>query len=83
MTTNETVTKFEESNIYEMQFITDSELKPRFICVKRTNKTARFERFQHPSDGFTRKIQVYNGVEYIRQGSYSMAPSIHADNLVG
>ena len=35
--------KFETGNIYTMTFAGDSELKPQFICVKRTSKMATFE----------------------------------------
>ena len=83
MTTENTLIKFEAGNIYQMNFIGDSELKPQFICVKTTAKTATFERFQNPSDVITRKIKTWNGVEYIVDGTYSMAPSIHADKIVG
>ena len=82
-TTENTLIKFEEGNIYQMNFIGDSELKPQFICVKTTAKTATFERFMHPTDKITRKIKTYSGVEYIREGNYSMAPSIHADKIIG
>ena len=74
--------KFEVGNIYSMSFIGDSELKPQFICVKRTAKTVTFERFQQ-TESISRRIKVHNNVEYILDGSYSMAPSIHADRVVG
>lgn len=76
-------TTFETGNIYRMNFIVDSDLKVDYICVKRTEKTATFERFQRPSESLTRKIKVYNNVEYVLDGSYSMAPSIYADKIVG
>lgn len=63
-----------------MGFIGDSNLKPEFICVKRTEKTATFERFQG-TEKMTRRINVHNGVEYIREGSYSMAPTIYANHI--
>jgi hypothetical protein len=78
-----TVIAFETGNIYQMNFIGDSELKPQYICVKTTGKTATFERFRNPSDKITRKIKVWENVEYIVDGSYSMAPSIYADKVVG
>jgi hypothetical protein len=78
-----TVIAFETGNIYQMNFIGDSELKPQYICVKTTGKTATFERFRNPSDKITRKIKVWDNVEYIVDGSYSMAPSIYADKVVG
>jgi hypothetical protein len=78
-----TVIAFETGNIYQMNFIGDSELKSQYICVKTTGKTATFERFRNPSDKITRKIKVWDNVEYIVDGSYSMAPSIYADKVVG
>jgi hypothetical protein len=78
-----TVIAFETGNIYQMNFIGDSELKPQYICVKTTGKTATFERFRNPSDKITRKIKVWDNVEYIVDRSYSMAPSIYADKVVG
>jgi hypothetical protein len=76
-------TKFETGNIYEMSFIGDSDLRPKFICVAITKTTATFERFQNPSESIKRKIKVYNNVEYIVDGNYSMAPSIRANRIVG
>ena len=77
-----TVAKFEEGNIYQMGFIGDSELKVKFICTKITAKTATFERFQG-TEKFTKKINNYSGVEYVRYGSYSMAPTIYSDKIIG
>ena len=74
---------FAVGNIYCMQFIGDSDLKPKWICVKLTPKTATFEKFKNPSESITRKIKTYAGIDYIVNGSYSMAPSIHADKVVG
>ena len=79
--TNST-TKFETGNIYEMRFIGDSELRPEYICVKRTAKTVTFEEFGRTTS-ITRRIKTYNDVEYIVDGNYSMAPSIKADKIVG
>lgn len=80
---NNQLAVFEVGNIYQMDFIGDSQLKPHFICVKRTAKTATFERFKSNKDSITRKIQVFNNSEYIREGSYSMAPAIYANKVVG
>ena len=76
------MTQFEAGNIYEMSFIGDSELKPQWICIKRTAKTVTFERFQK-KESITRRIKSYNNCEYILDGSYSMAPSINAGKVVG
>lgn len=76
--------KFEEGNIYEMSFIGDSDLRPQWICIKRTAKTVTLERFQK-TESITRRIKTsfYDGVEYILEGSYSMSPSIYANKVVG
>jgi hypothetical protein len=76
-------TKFEVGNIYEMSFIGDSNLRPQYICVKRTAKTVTFEKFQNPSDSITRRIKNHDGREYILQGSYSMSPGIYSHRVVG
>lgn len=76
-----TTTQFETGNVYEMTFIGDSNLRPEFICVKRTPKTVTFERFKG-TESMTRKIKVYDNCEYILDGSYSMAPRIKADKIV-
>ena len=75
--------KFESGNIYGMRFIGDSNLVTSWICTKRTAKTVTFEKFKNPSDKMNRRIKTYNGVEYVLQGSYSMAPSIKASNIIG
>tara|TARA_R110002012_G_scaffold4881_2_gene22312 strand:- start:1063 stop:1305 length:243 start_codon:yes stop_codon:yes gene_type:complete len=74
-------TKFETGSVYEMRFIGDSELKVKWICTKLTAKNATFQKFEG-SEKITKKIRTYNNVDYILQGSYSMAPSIHADRIV-
>lgn len=76
--------KFEVGNVYEMGFICDANLKPHYICVKVTAKTATFEMFKSEVnlDRFTAKIRNYEGLEYVRANSYSMSPTIYATNLV-
>jgi len=78
----ENVTKFETGNVYQMNFIGDSDLKPAFICVKVTAKTATFERFKNSSDKFTAKIKTFSNTEFVTNGGYSMAPSIRATNVI-
>ncbi|CAB4152695.1 hypothetical protein UFOVP611_26 [uncultured Caudovirales phage] len=77
------ITKFEAGNIYEMRFIGDSDLRVKYICVKRTAKSVTFERFQNPADVLRRGIKVWDGSEFVTEGCYSMAPSINAKHLVG
>jgi hypothetical protein len=78
-----TIKTFEAGNIYEMRFIGDSDLRPKFICVKRTATTVTFERFQNPKESIKRKIKVYDNAEFIVDGNYSFAPVISADRIVG
>lgn len=90
MKANEIV-KFEVGNIYQMRFIGDSELVLKWICIKITEKTASFKQIKLPFNGvvcendiITRRIKNNsNNVNYIVDGKYSMAPSIHANNVVG
>lgn len=73
--------KFETGNVYEMSFIGDADLRPQYICVKRTEKSVTFEKFPTASEVITKKIKVWDNVEYILTGSYSMAPSIKASRI--
>ena len=76
-----TTTQFETGNVYEMTFIGDSNLRPQWICIKRTDKTVTFERFKG-TESMTRRIKIWDNVEYILDGTYSMAPQITATRLV-
>lgn len=77
-------TQFEVGNVYEMRFIGDSELKPWYICVKRTEKTATFEAWKRPNDkAITRRVKsTFDGHEIIFDGNYSFAPSINSNRVV-
>lgn len=77
-------TKFEVGNVYEMRFIGDSNLSVRYICVKRTEKTATFEEFKHSKPtAITRKIKFnHEGNELIYDGNYSFAPCINSKRVV-
>lgn len=75
--------KFEANKTYEMSYIGDSELRPKWLCVKRTAKTATFQRPDDESEKMTRRIKIDSeGNEYVLQGSYSMAPCINAKRIV-
>ena len=78
-----TAAKFELGQTYNMTFIGDSNLKVPYKCVKLTAKTATFT---SPKNGetITRRIKkgYYDGVEYVLEGSYSMAPCISADKKI-
>ena len=71
----EIITKFELGKTYNMRFIGDNDLRPEFVCVKLTAKTATFKG-EHET--ISKRIKVYDNVEYVLAGSYSMAPSIKA-----
>jgi hypothetical protein len=74
--------KFEVGKVYTMGFAGDSDLKPEFKLIKMTAKTATFEAIRD-KETFTKKLKVSEGYsEYVRVGSYSMAPSIYAKDLV-
>jgi len=74
---------FSKSNVYEMRFITDYDLRPHFICVKTTPKTASFQRFGSPnSEIITKRIKTNSDGQYIVTDTYSMAPIIRAKNIV-
>jgi hypothetical protein len=77
------VTKFETGNIYQMNFIGDSELKVNYICTKITKTSATFEKFMNPEIKITKKIRISDSVEYILTDSYSFAPIIRASRIVG
>lgn len=72
---------FAIGKVYTMSFIGDSDLKPKFECIGRTEKTAKFQRVGG-KEILTRKIKNYDETEYVLEGSYSMAPSINANREV-
>jgi hypothetical protein len=72
--------KFEPGKSYQMSFIGDSELRPAFLCIKRTDKTATFK---GKHEVITKRLKLNDGrYEYILAGSYSMSPSIRADRKI-
>lgn len=76
---------FRESGVYEMTFVGDSQLRPRFICTKRTKSMATFKRLNTKQEEvIKRRVKVgSDGSEYVLDGSYSMSPQIKASNCVG
>ena len=72
---------FETGKTYEMRFIGDYELRPRFKCVKRSAKMATFVS-EYDGEVLRRKINTNGGYEAVNQGNYSMAPGISAEDLV-
>jgi hypothetical protein len=80
---NNATTQFEEGNIYEMRFVTDSDLRVKFCCTRRTPKMATFSAVDR-TETIKRRIKVgYEGEEYVVDGKYSMAPTIRASRVVG
>jgi hypothetical protein len=78
---NKNMAKFKVGSTYEMRFIGDSNLKPKFTCIKRTEKTATFKRYER-TETFTKKIKTSDDGEYVLYGNYSMSPIIRAKNIV-
>jgi len=76
------VIKFEVGNVYEMTYVGDSNLRPKYICVKRTDKSVTFERFQSKDEKITRRVKVWNNSEFVVDGNYSMAPIINASRII-
>lgn len=72
--------QFEVGKKYEMNFITDSDLKPKFICISRTEKTVKFQR-ERGGEVMTRRVKNWGGHEYVTEGSYSMAPTISSKRV--
>jgi len=76
-------TIFEAGDIYEMTFVTDHQLRPHFLCTKRTAKTAWFKAIDR-NETLRRRIKTdTEGNEYIVEGGYSMAPTINSKRVVG
>jgi hypothetical protein len=72
---------FTPGTTYEMRFIGDSQLRPHFTCIATTGKTATFKGSR--GEVIKRKIRTDSeGVQYVVEGNYSMAPSISASHVV-
>ena len=80
-TITNTMTTFEAGSVYEMRFIGDSNLKPLFICTKRTAKSVTFERFKG-TETFTKRVKISDDAEYVLYDTYSMAPIIRSTRIV-
>lgn len=74
--------KFEAGNIYEMRFICDSDLRVNYVCLSRTAKKVTFGKVGY-KEIISRMVKISDNIEYVLEGSYSMAPSIKADRIVG
>lgn len=75
-----TTAKFEIGKTYQMRFIGDYNLRPEFVCIKKTDKQVTF---QGKHETIRKKIVIsMDGHEFISAGSYSMAPTIYSTDLV-
>lgn len=74
--------KFIIGEVYEMRFIGDSDLKPKFKCTERTEKSVSFIRADGTDKINKKKIRIHDESEYIITDSYSMAPTIYAKNKI-
>jgi hypothetical protein len=75
-----TTSKFQIGKTYEMLFIGDADLRVQFVCVKRTDKTVTLK---GTHETLNCRVKEYSGSEYVKAGSYSMAPTIYANKVVG
>lgn len=75
------MSQFEAGKHYEMRFLTDADLLVPHKCLKRTAQTAVFKNL-NSGETFRRRIKSFRGEEYIKEGSYSMPPTIYAKNRV-
>jgi len=75
-----TTSKFQIGKTYQMLFIGDADLRVQFVCVKRTDKTVTLK---GTHETLNCRVKEYSGSEYVKAGSYSMAPTIYANKVVG
>lgn len=79
--TGDHMEKFVVGAVYENRAVGDHEIVYKAKCVARTAKTATFKflsRGDSDMDG-RRAIHTYQGVEYVKFGSYRWAPHLYAD----
>ena len=83
MTTTKNFPVFEQGKKYQMKFIGDNDLRPVYICLKRTAKTVILKS-ENTGEILKRRIKIYSDTngEYILEGNYSMAPKISAERIV-
>lgn len=74
------MTKFETGKTYIYKFCGDHDLEVRCKVIKRTEKTITYVELDE-NRTFTRKIRETFGVECVSIASYSMAPTLYADNV--
>ena len=74
------MTKFETGKTYIYKFCGDQDLAVRCKVIKRTEKTITYVELDE-NKTFTRKIRETFGVECVSIASYSMAPTLYADNV--
>ena len=83
METTNNFAKFKEGERYHMTFIGDRDLRPVFLCLKRTAKMVTLKS-EATGEVLKKRIKKYsdNNSEYILEGNYSMAPRISAQRIV-
>lgn len=59
--------KFEAGKIYRMKYEGNSDLYTDFQCVKRTAKSATFNRVD-ASETLNKRIKIHGGTEYVLYG---------------
>ena len=74
------MTKFETGKTYIYKFIGDQDLAVRCKVIKRTEKTITYVELDE-NKTCTRRIRETFGVECVSIASYSMAPTLYADNV--
>ena len=70
------MTKFEVNKTYQMEFVTNSDLKVNVLVIARTEKTITFQLRKE-----VKRVKVYNnGNEeyFLPDGRYSMSASVYA-----
>ena len=78
---NATTTTFEAGKTYTMRWICDADATTEITIERRTAKSV-WIRDLHTREIVRKSITVWDNVETIMPtGSYSMAPSLQADNV--
>ena len=72
--------KFEIGKTYVYKFYGDHDLVVLCKIIKRTAKTITYLELDE-NKTYTKKIRETFGVECVSTGSYSMAPTLYADNV--
>ena len=75
--------KFEEGKIYKHHYITDRDTEVFYKVIKRTAKTITIENQGTGEVIKGKRVKEWDGTEIIKpEGTYSMAPTLRAENEV-